>query len=52
MTVILTSVVTLLFITYIAPNIFYSSRFLTERDYTAFVAMRHNENAKKVLSKD
>ena len=37
MTIILTSIVTLLFITYIAINLFPSSRFLAEGDFTAFV---------------
>ncbi|PWU79064.1 MAG: hypothetical protein DLM72_19260 [Candidatus Nitrosopolaris wilkensis] len=37
MTIILTSIVTLLFITYITINIFPSSRFLAEADFTAFV---------------
>jgi hypothetical protein len=37
MTIILTSIVSLLFITYIAPNLFPSSRFLAEGDFTAFV---------------
>jgi hypothetical protein len=37
MTIILTSIVSLLFITYIALNLFPSSRFLAEGDFTAFV---------------
>jgi hypothetical protein len=37
MTVILTSIVTLLFITYIAFNLFLSSRFLAEGDFAAYV---------------
>ena len=37
MTIILTSIVSLLFITYIALNLFPSSRFLTKGDFTAFV---------------
>jgi hypothetical protein len=37
MTIILTSIVTLLFITYIAINLFPSSRFLAEADFTSFV---------------
>ena len=36
-TIILTSIVSLLFITYIALNLFPSSRFLAEGDFTAFV---------------
>lgn len=37
MTIILTSIVSLLFITYIALNLFPSSRFLAKGDFTAFV---------------
>jgi hypothetical protein len=37
MTIILTSIVTLLFITYIAINLFPSSRLLAEGDFTSFV---------------
>jgi hypothetical protein len=37
MTIILTSIVSLLFITYIALNLFPSSRFLAEGDFTAFI---------------
>jgi hypothetical protein len=37
MTIILISIVTLLFISYIAHNLFPSSRFLAEGDFTAFV---------------
>lgn len=37
MTIILTSIVSLLFITYIVLNLFPSSRFLAEGDFTAFV---------------
>ena len=37
MTIILTSIVSLLFITYIALNLFPSSRFLAEGDFTSFV---------------
>ena len=37
MTIILTSIVTLLFIIYIALNVYHSSRFLAEGDFTSFV---------------
>jgi hypothetical protein len=37
MTIILTSIVSLLFITYIALDLFPSSRFIAEGDHTAFV---------------